>query len=389
VIILEKNVCLIYPPQSELKEPTSYAPLGLLYLASMLEKKNIDVSICNLAGKRDLSIPFADVYGITCTHATELATKKVCHKIRELYPSSRIIVGGPHASVAPHRVYKQLRPDLVVLGEAEERIVDIVSNVWSGFYLCGIVKDLNTLPYPARHLMPKEEFVNLTGVHGSKEPSTTVVSSRGCPYNCSFCCKDHDMFRQFRFRSAENVAGEVKLLRDTYGVRNIRFVDDCFSIDKRRVKRLADKMAELEVTFLCITRADRLDLELVRDLKRGGCIEVDIGVESASPRLLKLMNKNETVDQLRKAIHMIKDNGIDVKVYLMMDYPTETEEDRKMTLDFLRETKPDRFTLSMFRGISGSQCYVDTPDSAYFYPDTNKRYKRYKRQIREAIEGNR
>jgi len=378
------EICLINPPQLELREPTAYPPLGLLYLATVLEKNKIDVSVLNLAGKRKYTIPTAEVYGITCTCATEPAVKEIIETIRKEVPEGWIIVGGPHPTVAPEEVYKKLAPDVVVVGEAEEEIVKIVRNRKPKIWHCNLIRDLDSIPYPARHLLRKSEFVNLTGIHGSKKPSTTILSSRGCPFNCRFCCKGHPMFRVFRYRSAENVEGELRELKEKWGVEHVRFVDDCFTLNKNRVKKICEKTKEIGMTFLCITRADMLDRETISYLKMGGCIQADIGMETASPRLLKLMNKGEKVEDYRRAIKMLKEAGITVKVFLMMGYPQETEEDRKLTLQFLRETKPDLFTLSVFVPLSGSSFSYES--GRFFYPDKDETYVRFKEEILGALE---
>lgn len=379
------EVILINPPQLELKEPRAYIPLGLAYLGAKLLEEGIEVRVLNLADKRQYDIPEADIYGITFPSACISAVTEIVNKIRSQYPSARLMVGGPHPTVCPEQVRSTLNVDYIVRGEAESIIVDLVKGKYDrGIVEAGIIKDLDSLPFPARELFDPKDVVNLTGIHGSDKPSTTVITSRGCPYACSFCCKRHLMYRLYRYRSPDNVVKELEELISTYSIEHIRFVDDIFTLNKKRTLALCSKLKKLGITFICITRADCIDREIAKGLQEAGCTQVDFGIETASPRLLSLINKNESPELMERAIRIVKEAGIKVKLFLMMGLPTETELDREFTLKFIARVKPDAYTLSRFRPIPGSSLEaLDTP--YWFYPDDDVEWRSYKERIEKIL----
>ena len=192
------------------------------------------------------------------------------------------------------------------------------------------------------------------------------------------------MYCTLRLRSPENVLGELRHLKTEYGVEHVRFVDDTFTFDKRRTIAIANGIRDLDMTFICMTRADKVDEEIADALKLGGCTQVQLGIETASPRLLKLMNKGETVRDYGLAMSALTNAEVPVKALLIMDYPTETEEDRAITLKFLSEFKPAMFNLSWFTPLPGSGVEWGG-ETNFFYPDENERWMKYREQIQEAI----
>lgn len=373
-------ISLVNPPQLQLREPYAYPPLGLCYLAAMLD--DFDVRIDNLAGEKRISLDHSDVFGVTFPSACKESVGEVVVYIREEYPESKIFLGGPHPTAKPEETFREYAPDYVLAGECENLFPYLISHpspktIHDG----GIVDNLDTLPFPRRDLIDRDVVVNLTGIHGTGKPSTTILSSRGCPYDCRFCCKCHPMYRVFRDRSPEKVVEEIRLLNDEYGVEHLRFIDDCFTL-KRSLPKLCELMQKEETTFICITRADHMNMEMVKSLKLAGCTQVDIGVEYLSDRMLTLMNKQLTVDQIANSVRMLHDVGIEVKMFLMMRYPGETLEDRENTLKVLGELRPEHFTLSVFQPIEGSALEAN---SGYFYPDDDVDRQEYQRQILEAI----
>lgn len=381
------RVLLINPPQTQLKDPRAYIPLGLAYLASVLEESGVEVEVLNLANEKNVektAFPEADWYGITCTTATYRTVKTL---VQLLKPKGKVVVGGPHPSVEPDETLSDMQPDHVVTGEAEFLFRDLVLGKLPRklTYNAGIVKDLDTLPIPARHLFKYEDVVDYSGIHGQEKgvPATTIISSRGCPFNCNFCCKNHLMYQRYRYRSANNVKSELKYLQDRYGIEHVRFVDDEFTLNNKRVKALCNEISDLKMTWVCITRVDTTSISTLKDMKKGGCVEVHVGVESGSNRLLELMNKKVTAKTLLKGIKKIKDARLRVKTYLMYGYPGETEEDRELTLTFLRKAKPDKFTVSMFTPLAGSKTSKSIANVGWYYPDF---FITYKEQIKEAIK---
>jgi len=371
-------ICLINPPQQQLREPLAYVPLGLAYVAT-----NVEAIVINMAaGFLPDVIPEYGWYGITCQAATLSSVSKVVRYLKSHYPYSKVIIGGSQPSIAPKETLAQTGADIAIMGEAENVLPELLNGRLKPIPIidAGIISNLNELASPHRDLFSNDVIINLTGIHGSFNPSTTMVSSRGCPFNCAFCCKGHKMFRGHRIRSAASIVEEMEQLNQRYGIKHIRFVDDCFTLHKKRTLELCEALKDIDMTFMIITRVDTVDREILTALNKVGCIQIDYGIESGSQRVLNLMNKRVTVEQNKNAIHLAKECGLKVKTFLMMGFPGETKDDRQATLDFLKETKPDDFTLSYYSP------YID---GEYFYPDDCKEWREFREQIQEMIGDNR
>jgi len=384
------NVVLIQPPQTQLLQPRAYIPLGLAYIAAVLEEVQVDVQILNLANNpnpKQSDIPPADWYGVSCMSATKNTVKKLIPML-----DGKTVIGGPHPSVVPMDTFTELKPDVVMTGESDYMFKDMVlGNIpIEPIMNAGFIEDLNTLPFPARHLFDDSDIVDKTGIHGQEDsvPATTVITSRGCPYSCNFCCKGHPMFNWYRYRNEINVFEELSLLKEQYDIEHVRFIDDEFTLHKGRISKLMKTIQPLNITWVCITRADTLDANLLSLMKQSGCTEVHIGIETGSDKLLRLMNKQTTSDVLKRGVKMIKDAGIRVKAYLMMNYPGETSEDRDATIEFVRETQPDKYTISNFTPLPGSavERITGTQGEDWFYPDDDRLFQEYKKRIDEALE---
>jgi len=344
-----------------------------------------------------VEIPDADWYGITCVSATYNPVVELCKFI-----DGKIVVGGVHPTVEPEQTLKDTGADFVVTGEGDYVFRDLVSSriepkgrILDG----GVIEDLDSLPFPARHLFPYDEVVNLDGILGCEKgvAASSIITARGCPYRCSFCVKGHEMFSRFRYRSTENIIAELTLLVEDYGVQHVRILDDTFTLIKKRVLDLCAEIKNLGITWASITRADHVDDEMLHSMKNSGCIEVNIGVETGSKRLLKLMNKNETVETYIKASEKIRKAGLLFKPFLMYDFPTETREDREATLELVRKIKPDKFTLSKFTLLPGSDMWTSPEEygitqvhQSYFYPDEkDPGWMSFKEEISRVVEENR
>jgi len=385
------RVVLVNPPQTELRQPRAYIPLGLGYLGATLEEAGVDVEVLNLAGERDLSrvnYPKADWFGVTCTTATYTTVKKL---VPYLASRGLVALGGVQPTLCPQETLLATNADVVFVGEAEYAFRDaVVGKPPSNQIIqAGLIKNLDALPFPARHLFPDSDVVDRTGIHGQEPgvPATTVITSRGCPYHCRFCCKGHPMFYTYRYRSADNVYEELVEIKERYGVEHVRFVDDEFTLNEQRTADLMRRIDPLGLTWVCITRADTLTPIMLKLMKKAGCEEVHLGVETGSKWLLDSMNKGMTVEQQLRGIEMVKAAGIKVKAYLMWNYPGETEADMDATVEFIRRAQPDKFTLSKFQPLPGSWISEFVPKGEqWFYPDDDPGFVEFRERIKAALE---
>lgn len=334
---LEKML-LIAPYASGLEEPTSYPPLGLLYVASNLPAVcDIDVHIME---SEEFDKFGYDSYGISIhsvgvyKSAMQLATK--IHKVN---PRAEIMVGGSGAALV-----KQTSWLTKIEGEAEP-------------YFEKDVADIDLINFPARHLIDDRFIVN-TSVHHTGSRATTMIATRGCPYRCSFCDRT-TLGTTFRKRSIENISKEAQYLIARYGIEFIRFVDDCITIDKKWFAELCMELKTLGLKWTVLSRADRIDPKLLKLMKKCGCQEIFFGFESGSDRMLKLMQKKITVAQNIKAVEMCKDAGIVCCAYMMFGFPGEDEKSVADTIAFLEYANPNKSRITQFVPIPQSDVWIN------------------------------
>ena len=383
------SCCLIQVPQLALNDPEAYIPLGLASLGAVLEEAGVEVVVKNLASEphpESVKFPQADWYGLSCVSAVYPDAKKLVPILKE---RGKVAMGGVHPTIMPKEVSEDAEPDLVITGEAEYLFRDIVLGApYEPIMHAGIIENLDSLPLPARHLFSDADVVDTSGIHGQEKgvPATTVMTSRGCPWACHNCTKAHPTFSNYRFRSAEHVKRELIQIMNRYGIQHVRFVDDEFTVNRDRIIKLMKAIRDLELTWICITRCDTVDREMLHEMKLSGCVEVHVGVECFSDRVLKLMNKQTTEAVLEKGCNLIKSEKIRLKTYLMCQYPGILEEDKDKTVDFVKRVKPDKFTLSRFTPLPGSAMWgkAKAHGDGWFYPDDDPEYTEYRARLTEA-----
>ena len=386
------SCCLIQVPQLALNDPEAYIPLGLASLGAVLEEAGVEVVVKNLASEphpESVKFPQADWYGLSCVSAVYPDAKKLVPILKGL---GKVAMGGVHPTIMPREVSEDADPDLVITGEAEYLFRDIVLGApYEPIMHAGIIENLDSLPLPARHLFSDTDVVDTSGIHGQEKgvPATTVSTSRGCPYNCTTCTKAHPTFTNYRFRSAEHVKRELLQIQSRYGIEHVRFVDDEFTVNRDRTIKLMKAIRDLELTWIAITRADTVDREMLHEMKLSGCVEVHVGIEVFSDRVLKLMNKQTTEVVLEKGCQMIRDSGLRLKTYLMTAYPGMLPEDMDKTVAFVKRVKPDKFTLSRFTPLPGSAMWgkMKPRGDGWFYPDDDPEYTEYRARLTEACHG--
>lgn len=367
------KVCLLNPDVKGLIDKLSYPPLGILYIAAVLERHGIDVSYVDFC-LGDSDIPDAEIYGIAIhSIAVFKEANEIAQKIkREKGSGVLIVAGGACITSYYNEVLATGLYDIVVVGEGEETFLEIVSGK-DKCIITGIaymdsdkvvvnpgrpyIPNLDDLPFPARHLLPKESTHSFSGIHGrSDTASTTILTSRGCPYSCTFC--DITQWgRRYRTRSPSNVVQEIQDIRDKYGIRHFRFIDDIYTLDRKRVIEISKMVMPLGISYIIITRPDCLDLELMKWLKDSGCTEIIMGIESGSEKILKAMNKKETLKDYINAVEMARNYGIKSKFLLLFGFPGEDNKTVIETVRLLEEARPDKVHLSTFIPLPGSDVW--------------------------------
>jgi len=288
------------------------------------------------------------------------------------------VLGGVHATVDPQGALQHTGADVVFDGEGERALPAWCKGqapAEAGVVRAGRIYDLDGLPWPARHLLPREVICDISGIHAGEDrakrdrvysavefdsqdsPATTIITSRGCPYRCAFCCKTR-VTEGVRYRSPPNILAELLAVRDSYGVRHFRIVDDAVTIDRWRAMELFEMMVGEDLCFTTILRADSIrDPQMLAHLHRGGVRFCSFGAESGDQGILDRINKRESVEEITRVIGWCRDAGIKTKVFLIFGLPGETLETVEATKRFMRQARPDSYTLSSFQPLPGSAIY--------------------------------
>jgi anaerobic magnesium-protoporphyrin IX monomethyl ester cyclase len=359
-------------------------PLNLLYLAGALEssmsvqiidddlmKMGIE-KVSELASKIDPS-----VVGFTATTSNIKTALKYVESLKEVLPNSLSVIGGPHATFVPTETLKESPLlDVVVIGEGEETLTDLASKYCEKGHrnlddVKGIVhrdiktgniklnqprpliKDLNSIPFPARHLVPFESYGS------TKDRTSDMITSRGCVYDCGYCSSSLVMGKKFRSRSPENVVDEIEELQENYQVKDIAFMDDTFMLNKRRANAIADEIKGrgLDIGFVASSRVDMVDKSLLKKLKSAGLSTLYYGVESGSQRVLNLMKKGITLTQAETAVKAAKDIGVEVLTSFILGFPGETPKEIEETINFSIKLDADYSQFSILTPFPGTPIY--------------------------------
>jgi len=346
------NIILINPPSPYLTNDAAYPPSGLLYLAAVLEREGYNVEVVDLAGnptwKDVIPTLAADLFGITCV----TPNFRTVQEISLLLPTGApIVVGGVHPTFLPQDVLGNIRCDAVVQGEAEVIILELIKDLQQGrlkkVYDGGIAP-VDSIPKPARHL------VDLHKYRPGGEPTTPIYTSRGCPYNCNFCSKISG--RQYRVFPLSQVMEEIEYVMGL-GFRHILFGDDDVGIHPKRLIKMLEMLLPLNLHFRLNQDARIIDDEILELAAKAGCTEISFGIESGSQRMLDLMNKRTTLEANKKAITLTKKHGMKAKAYFVVNFPGESNESIQETLEFAVQTMPDKWLLSSFAPLPGSDTY--------------------------------
>jgi radical SAM superfamily enzyme YgiQ (UPF0313 family) len=293
-----------------------------------------------------------EIVGVTAMTTKFGAALRTVDLIKEYMGNVPVVVGGPHATLLPDQTFKSRSVDVIVRDEGEvtfrallqalERKDDLDGIEGVSYRVNGevchnaprpLATDLDQIPFPARDLLRNQASY-------SSVDMGVLMASRGCPFNCSYCC--HLWGRKVRFRSVDNVLEEIKLVRGRYGTTQFEFKDDSFTVNKKWTIALCDRIIaeRLSINWGCSTRVNLLDEELVEKMKAAGCNAVKVGIETGSERILKETDKGVTFEQMRKAASLLNKHSLFWSGYFMMGLPMETEEDVRRTYAFMKELNP-------------------------------------------------
>ena len=365
---------LIHPPHLHSTEDRLDAPLGLLYIAANLEKNGYSVKINDLSGipEKDWKIGKADIYGTTVYAPTIDISEKIANICKTINPYSKVIAGGAHPTAIPNQMSSLF--DIVNIGDGEETIIEIMENYPNNkrFYKKDLERNLDIYPNPAYHLI--DPFSYKRKFNG--EQAITILTSRGCPFRCSFCGLP-EQHKTMRYRTPENVIEEIKSIQKKYDINKFNFQDDTFTVNKSRLHKMLELFEPLDIGFRAHGRSGLDTPEDYIKLAKAGCDVVAWGIESGSQKLLNLMNKQTTVKNNEDVIKWAKDAGLTTRAFFIIGFPGEDKKTMEETKEFIERANPDQYFVSNFVPYPGTDVW-NNPEKygiTKIYTDFEKYYQ--------------
>ncbi len=390
-----KRILLINPPwiigedRNLWQQVASCWPsLGLAYIAAVLEKAGHQVYYLDCSAQhytvedtRQVLRLYENIDFVGLTATTPLINNAlaIAQVAKEIFPAVKTVFGGVHPSVLPEEVLSHPQVDFVVVDEGEETMAElVVSENFKEVPGLGykenskifknpsrpLIKDLDAIPPPAYHLLPMDKYYPAVGSY-KRLPAMILFATRGCPGRCTFC------YRTFRGvvrkRSARNIINEIKILQRDYGIKEVAFYDDTFTLFKDVVREFCDIIIreKIDVTWSCFTRVDQVDEELLRAMKKAGCHLILFGVESADEQILANINKRISLAQVVQVVKAARKIGIETRASFMFGNQGENEETIKKTIDFAIKLDPDEVQFNITTAYPGTELFDWAKERGY------------------------
>ncbi|MHA1617242.1 MAG: B12-binding domain-containing radical SAM protein [Candidatus Njordarchaeales archaeon] len=334
-------------------------PLGLAYLAAVARENGFTVKIIdavaeNLSLKelsREIKFFDPDVVGVTATTPMIPDAYAVAHITKMINPNALVIIGGPHVTFLPERTLRECPYiDIVVRGEGEKTFEELLNTIDSEKRLQDVrgityldkegrirstpprplIRNIDDIPIPAYDLLPLDKY-QIDGINFA-----TIITSRGCPYNCIFCSSSALFGHVYRAHSVDRVLEEVSLLRYKFNIREIEFLDDTFTLNKKRAKEISKEIVrnDMDVSWSASSRVNTIDYETALYMRRAGAHTVYLGIESGTQKILNFIRKKITLNQARDAVKVSKKAGLGVLGSFVIGFPIETLQDINTTISF-------------------------------------------------------
>jgi magnesium-protoporphyrin IX monomethyl ester (oxidative) cyclase len=431
------KVLLINPPQTFYpgsEPPAGNLPLGLMYIAAVLDKAGykaeiLDAFITDFPFRKigdiiEVGMPYKrimeeirrrkpDIVGVANPFTSQVNNAvRIANIVKEIDPSILTVVGGPHVSAVPVEFLEEVKNfDIAVIGEGEYTMLDIV-RFFEGYKkiseMQGIsyrkngkivlnsprpfIKNLDELPYPAYHLVDMEQYLNPKKIEyrSFKDRAISMITSRGCPFNCNFCSVHQHMGRKFRAHSADYVVDHIEHVVNKYGVKTIFFEDDNLTFDLERFEAICDKIIEKRIKFNWETpngiRADYLTLDLIKKMKKSGCQSVFFGVESGDQFVLdNIIDKKLILKDVIRVAKLCKKIGLKTGAFYIIGFPGEKKENMMKTVEFaLRLKREFDVGMHLFTATPsyGTRLYEECKKKGYIQENLTSRAFAEVRQTR-------
>lgn len=371
-----------------------YPPLGLLYVSAYLKSKNIENDVFDttfFSQQEQLHFILEKQPKVICIYTNLMTKIEVIKLIKilktEKYNNPKIILGGPDVTYNIEN-YLKAGADFLVIGEGEETTFELYNAIINNDNyekIDGIafienekliqtnprtkIKDLSELPLPNREAINMQRYLD-TWKNNHGQSSMTISTQRGCPYTCKWC-STAVYGQSYRRRPASLVAAEMKMLKQNYNTDAIWFVDDVFTVSHKWLQEFKTEVIKQDaiVPFECITRAERLNDDVLQLLKEIGCFRIWIGAESGSQKIIDLMDRRVDVNLVKEMIQKTNAIGIETGTFIMLGYPGETKKDISETIQYLKEANPTHYTITVAYPIKGTSLYHEVEDKIIHQPD--------------------
>jgi len=360
------HTTLVNPPYPQgAHQHPPFIPLGLGYLAAVLEKNQYQVDIIDCQAlkltyedfKNEISKRKPDIVGMTSTTLTYKSALQIAKIAKEVHPNCVTVLGGSHATFWDENALQECPSlDIIARKEGENTLLELVQRLEADKSYSDVIgttcrngkgvvrnpdrpyiENLDELPFPAHHLFPLEHLRKYGKI------VFPLSTSRGCTFWCNFCSAVRMFGRRYRMRNPQNVVDELEFLNKKYDAQQFTFYDDAFTVDQDRAKEICDEIQKrkLKIAWDCETRVDMVTKELLMDMKKAGCLAVWFGVEAGSQRVLDSMSKGLTLGKIKNSFKMAKDAGLMTIASVILGFPDETPESALETINFVEEIKPD------------------------------------------------
>ncbi|MBI3269152.1 MAG: cobalamin B12-binding domain-containing protein [Planctomycetes bacterium] len=371
-------------------------PLGILSIAAYLEQQKVAVRILDVHVERltadDLRAKLRElsprVVGLTVMTATAIASNKIARLAKEVLPDCLVVMGGVHAAAMPDECLRNRAVDLVCRGDGERILHEIVrgdpiKEIRGISYRDGeavthnapspLILDLDALPFPAYHLVPMDKYYPALGAY-KRLPAINMLMTRGCPGKCTFC---NSAETTLRTRSAASVVAEIEHLKKEYGIREIQFYDDTFTVMKKNVFEFCRLMVEkkVDVTWTAFVRTDCFSEEMAKSMKAAGCHQVCFGIESGDDEILKNIRKPIKCTLTKKSIDLAKQVGIEVRACFIFGNMGETLQTMQNTLDYSMDLDPDLALYNINTPYPGTQVFKWAKENGYLRTEDWNEYE--------------
>lgn len=375
------DILLITPPR-QVPQQADFPPIGLAYIASFLKKEGIIAEVVDAAAfslvklAKILGDKSPSIVGVTCWTQERGQSFKVAKLVHEILPTANIIFGGHHPTALPHSIFVHSFIDAVVIGEGEQTMLELVRAILDGGDLSKVrgivyshdgnisvteprefITDLDTLPYPSYSDFNLNRYLGIPDIKGK---AASIMTSRGCPYQCVFCSAGSFWKKKWRARSPNNVLGEIEILYHKYKIKNFSFFDDNFTVKKERAINICKGILErkLDINWVASSHVSQIDEDLLSWMKKSGCFRIDFGIESGSPIVLRNIEKCQTVSQIEHTFRIVHKAGIKPRAYLVVGCPGETKETIDETLALMKKIHPyDSRTAEIILVFPGTRLY--------------------------------